>query len=652
MSIFLLVQRNGTDHSLLVQIKTYLFMREKDEKKGSCRVQLTLTFIILIVTIGLFMTNRIRGDLVAIMALLAFVITEILTPGEALAGFSNSVVIMIAGLFVIGAGILRTGLAGMAGNLLLKWSGDSELKLFILLLIIVATVGAFMSNTGTVALMLPIVVSIARSIQVSPSKFLLPLSYIASMSGLMTLIASPPNLIVNQMLEEYGYQKLGFFTITPIGIIATIVVILYLVVIRNKLLPVEPHSSQANDGYKLSPKRIAREYALEDKMFRVNVPEGSPLIGRALAELKLPAKYHIYVMKIQRRAQEGMNLLAMTYQEMAGPTSIIRENDVLFIQGMAPNVENFVLDNGLVLEMMTDKDLQDLISKKIGVAEVLLTPSSRLIGESISKIGFREKYNVNILGINRKGSYLLQNMAQQKLRFGDAILVQGTWEEIDMLSRETQDVVIIGQPREQAGLAAASGKAWIAGLIMMLVVALMVFEVFDAVISVLIGAVLMIVTGCLRNMDDAYSKMNLESIVLVAAMLPMATALEKTGGMTILSNAIIEMLGGFGPYGVLMGVYVLTVVFGQFVSNTATAVLFAPIAMTAAITMDANPYTFMIAVAAAAGMAFATPIASPTNSLVMTAGGYRFIDFIKVGVPLQIIMFVVMMIAVPILFPF
>jgi len=615
-------------------------------------VQLTFTFIILAVTIVLFMTNRLRGDLVALMALLAFVILGILTPAEALAGFSNSVVIMIAGLFVIGAGILRTGLAGMAGNLLLKWSGDSELKLFILLLVIVASVGAFMSNTGTVALMLPIVVSIAMSINVSPSKFLMPLSYIASMSGLMTLIASPPNLIVSQILVENGYEKLGFFTITPVGIIATITVIIYLVFIRNTLLPNEQNRSQSDVSYKLSPKKLAKDYAINDKLFRIVVPSGSPIIGKALADLKLPATYHIYVMKIQRRASEGINLLSMTYQEMAGPTSTIHENDVLYIQGIAPNVEDFVMENSLQLEMLTDNDMQELISKKIGVAEVLLTPTSKLIGETVSKIGFREKYNLNILGINRKGAYLLQDMAQQKLRFGDAILVQGMWEDIDLLSRETQDVVVVGQPHEHAGLAAANGKAWIAGVIMLLVVGLMIFEVFDAVISVLIGAVLMVITGCLRNMDDAYRKMNFESIVLVAAMLPMATALEKTGGMAILSNGIIDVLGSFGPYGVLIGVYALTVIFGQFVSNTATAVLFAPIAMTAAITMDANPYTFMIAVAAASGMAFATPIASPTNSLVMTAGGYKFIDFVKVGVPLQIIMFIVMMIVVPLLFPF
>lgn len=615
-------------------------------------MQLTFTFIILALTIVLFTTNRLRADLVAVMALLSLVILNILTPAEALAGFSNSVVIMIAGLFVVGAGILRTGLAGMAGNLLLKWSGDSELRLFILLLIIVAVVGAFMSNTGTVALMLPIVVSIAISIKVSPSKFLMPLSYIASMSGLMTLIASPTNLIASQTLVDHGFEKLGFFTITPIGIIATITVILYLVAVRNTLLPNEENRSQSSAGYKLSPQKIAKEYDLQDKLFRIVVSETSTIMDQKLADLKLPATYHIYIMKIKRgAAQEGINLRPMTYQELAGPTSVIYAGDELYVQGLAQDVERFAQDFTLTVQPFED-NVEELISKKIGVAEVLLTPQSSLIGETVSKIGFREKYNLNILGINRKGNYLLKNMAEQKLRFGDAILVQGTWDEIELLSRETHDVVVVGQPREQAGAAAANGKAPLAGAIMLLMIGLMVFEVFDAVIAVLIGAVLMIITGCLRNMDDAYSKMNFESIVLVAAMLPMATALEKTGGMTILADGIINVLGDFGPYGVLMGIYLLTVIFGQFVSNTATAVLFSPIAITAAIAMDTNPYTFMIGVATAASMAFATPIASPTNSLVLTAGGYKFMDFVKVGVPLQVIMFIVMMIVVPLLFPF
>ena len=615
-------------------------------------VQLTITFIILGATIFAFMTNRVRSDLVAILSLLAFVITDILTPAEALAGFSNSVVLMIAGLFVVGAGILRTGLAGMAGRLLLKWSGDSELKLFVLLLVIVGSVGAFMSNTGTVALMMPIVVSIAISMKESPSKFLLPLSYVASLSGLMTLIASPPNLIVSQLLVDRGYDKLSFFEMTPIGIVGMIVGITYLVLIRNVLLPNDKSRIQTNAGYKLSPKKIIKQYDLGNRLFKVYVPEGSAIIDTPLAELKLPAKYSLFIIKIHRKSHEGINLLPMTYQEMAGPTSVIHVSDEIYVQGEELDIKRFVADYGLQMEELVEGEEDELVSKNLGIAEVLLTPNSSFINETVKSLGFREKYNLNILGINRRGGYKLEDMAAHKLKFGDAILVQGAWDEIVLLARETQDVVVVGQPKEHASIAAATGKAGIAGAIMLFMIGLMAFEIFPAVISVMIGAVLMILTGCLRNMEDAYSNMNFESIVLVAGMLPMATALENTGGMVILSNGIIDVLGDYGPYGVLIGIYILTVIFGQFISNTATAVLFAPIAMNSAIAMDASPTTFMVGVAVAASMAFATPIASPTNSLVMTAGGYKFMDFVKVGVPLQIVMFIVMMLVVPFFFPF
>lgn len=615
-------------------------------------MQLTLTFLILGATIFAFVTNKVRADLVAIVSLLAFVITDILTPAEALAGFSNSVVLMIAGLFVVGAGILRTGLAGMAGQLLLKWSGNSELKLFVLLLIIVGSVGAFMSNTGTVALMMPIVVSIAISMKVSPSKFLLPLSYVASLSGLMTLIASPTNLIVSQLLVDRDYNKLGFFEVTPIGIVGMVVGITYLVLVRNILLPNEKSRTETKADYRLSPKKIIKQYDLNNRLFKVFVPEDSSIIDATLAELKLPAKYTLCMMKIHRRSQEGINFLPVTYQEMAGPTSVIHAKDELYVQGEEENIRRFASDYSLEMQELAEGEADELVSKHLGIAEVLLTPNSSFINKTVSTLGFREKYNLNIIGINRRGGYKLQDMVTHKLKFGDAILVQGAWDEILLLARETQDVVVVGQPKEHASVAAATGKAGIAGVIMLLMIMLMAFEIFPAVISVMIGAVLMILTGCLRNMEDAYSNMNFESIVLVAAMLPMATALEKTGGMAILSDGIINALGNYGPYGVLIGVYILTAVFGQFISNTATAVLFAPIAMNAAIAMEASPTTFMIAVAVAASMAFVTPIASPTNALVMTAGGYKFMDFVKIGIPLQIIMFIVMMLAIPFFFPF
>ncbi|WP_375709150.1 SLC13 family permease, partial [Sporosarcina sp. NCCP-2222] len=296
-------------------------------------MQLTLTFLILGTTVILFMTNRLRTDLVAVLALLAMVLTGILSPAEALTGFSNSVVIMIAGLFIIGAGILRTGLAQMAGSLLLRYSGDSEKRLFVLLLLIVAAVGAFMSNTGTVALMMPIVVSIAISIQSSPSKYLIPLSYMASFSGLLTLIASPPNLIISQMLVDNGFEKLGFFQITPIGIIGVAVGLIYMFLIRNTLLPASQTSSSSASQHKLSPKQLAIDYELGGNLYKVKVPADSDLAGKRLAQLKIPASFHVCVLKISRKSVESMKLLPMTYQEMAGPDSIIQPKDRLYVQG-------------------------------------------------------------------------------------------------------------------------------------------------------------------------------------------------------------------------------------------------------------------------------------------------------------------------------
>ncbi len=613
-------------------------------------MQLTLTFVILVITIVLFMTNRLRTDLVAILSLLAFVLVGILDPTEAFAGFSNSVVIMLAGLFIVGAGIFRTGLAQMAGNLLLRFSGDSEKKLFILLLVIVACVGAFLSNTGTVALMIPIVVSIAMSINSSPSKFLIPLSYMASFSGMLTLIASPSNLIISQSLVDHGYEKLGFFEITPIGIIGAIVGIIYLFVVRNRLLPNEKNNNQSKAEHKLSPKQLAVDYQLGGRLYQVKVPADSEMVGKRLAQLKIPVQYQVCILKISRKSTDGISLLPITYQEMAGPESMIQPKDVLYIQGSLDNIKKLASDYSLILEE-EQSEADELVSKELGIAEVLLTPHSSLINKTVREVRFREKYNLNIIGINRQGKYVLQQMSKERLRFGDALLVQGAWEEIELLARETKDVVVIGQPKEHASMAAASGKAPIAGGIMLLMILSMAFEIFPAVISVLLAAILMIVTGCVRNMDDAYSRINWESIVLVAAMLPMATALDKTGGMKILSEGIVQLLGGFGAMGVLAGIYFLAMVFSQFISNTATTVLFAPIAFNAAMSLDVNPATMLIAVAVSANMALATPVASPTNALVMTAGGYKFIDFVKVGVPLQLLMMIVMMVIIPLFFP-
>lgn len=612
-------------------------------------MELITTFIILGSTIALFIWGKLRTDLVAILSLLALVITGILEPTEALAGFSNSTVIMLAGLFVVGGGILRTGLAGKAGNLLLRYSKNDEKRLFIILLVVVAIVGSFISNTGTVAILLPIVMSIALSMKLSSSKFLIPLAFAANLSGLMTLISTPTNLIVSQVLTDYGFEKMGFFTITPLGIVAFLTGLIYLYLTRNFLLPKESKRRQSSSQAS-NPKELIHQYHLEETLHRILVPTQSEIVNRTLKDLKIPLKYHIVVLKIERKVNDGLLLLPVISQEMPGPSTTIHANDVLYIQGTSMNVARFAMDFHLRIEPHIKQE--KLVSKEIGITEVLLSPHSKFINHTVAESGFREKYNLNIIGINRSGKYILDDLTLVRLRFGDALLVQGTWNDIEFLSKDTSDVVVVGQPKEYASYATANGKAPIAAGILILMVLLMILEVFPTVVSVLIAAVLMVLTGCLRNMDDAYGQINWESILLIGAMLPMGNALEKTGGMALISEALIDLLGDLGPYGVLAGIYFVATIFGQFMSNTATAVLFSPIAMNAAIELGVSPYPFVIAVAAAAGMAFATPFSSPTNALVMTAGDYKFSDFFKVGLPLIFIMYVIMMIAIPLIYPF
>lgn len=613
-------------------------------------MELTTTFIILLITILLFISGKIRADLVALLSLLALVLFGIISTEEALAGFANSTVIMLAGLFVVGGGIIRTGLAQKGSQFILRYAGSNETKLFVLLMIVVAIIGSFISNTGTVAIMLPIVIGIALSMKVSTSKFLIPLAFAANLSGFMTLISTPTNLLVSQTLEANGYEGLRFFSITPIGIIAFIIGLSYLLLVRNTLLP-KDKQKQVTNNKRSSPNTLIQRYHLNENLHRIYVPENSSIVNKKLKELKLTTNYHLVVLKIKRKTNEGIQLLpSPTQQEMAGPNSIIEAHDILYVQGTPMQIAKFAVDYELEIEKHNEHE--QLVSNKIGVVEALLQPNSTLINKTVGVSAFRKKYNLNIIGINRKGEFISENISDVRLRFGDALLIQGKWEDIEFLANDTSDVVVVGKPTEIASQAAANGKAPIAAGILLLMIMLMVFNVFPTVVSVMIAAILMVLTGCLRNMDDAYGQINWQSIILIGAMLPWSTALENTGGMTLISNGIIDLLGDLGPIGVLAGLYVVATLFGQIMSNTATTVLFAPIAMNAAIEMGVSPYPMLMAVGVAACMAFSTPFSSPTNALVMTAGNYKFMDFFKVGLPLTLIMAVVMIIVIPFLFPF
>ncbi|MBN9301088.1 MULTISPECIES: SLC13 family permease [Dysgonomonas] len=609
---------------------------------------MNITLATLLVASFFFMRGKVRSDLVAVCALLILALTGVLTPTEALAGFSNSVVIMMIGLFVVGAGIFRTGLAKMISSKILQTAGQNENKLFILVMLVTASIGAFVSNTGTVAVMMPIIVSMAASANISPRRYLMPLAFASSM-GMFTLISTPPNLVIQNALVDAGYEALSFFSFAPIGFIALgigVVVLFFL----SKLLVSKSDSSSGKKKEGKSLVELAQEYQLQQQSYKVEVKSDSPLLNKTLAELKIASAYDISISKIIRK--NGNSRFRKKFiEEVAGPKSVILKDDVLYCLGDIENIERFVSDNDLHLEKKTD-ETPFAGFQESGIAEIFIMPNSRLINRTISEISFREEYNVNVLGIQRQNEYKMRDIKDTKLHSGDALLIQGTWKDLANLDNRQDDLVLVGQPLKEAAKVTLDQNAPIAAGIMILMVLAMVLEILPSVIAIMLAAVLMVVTGCLRNMEEAYNSINWESVVLIGAMLPMATAFQNTGVDTLISGSLVNHLGDVGPYALLAGIYFCTSLLTMFISNTATAVLFTPIALKAAEGMGISPYPFLFAVAVAASMCFASPFSTPPNALVMTAGRYTFMDYMKVGLPLQVIMGIIMILALPLLFPF
>lgn len=612
---------------------------------------MNITLMILLISSIFFMIGKVRSDLVAICSLLALVVTGVLAPTqeEALSGFSNPVVIMMVGLFVVGGGIFRTGLAKLISSKILRLAGNSELALFVLIMLVTASIGAFVSNTGTVAVMMPIVVSIAVSTKRSPRRFLMPLAFASSM-GILTLIATPPNLIVSNELERNGYDPLSFFSFTPVGLVCLGVGIIILYFLSKIFLSDDDGQQQVNKKEGKTLADLTDEYQL-NKLTHIAINDDSPMIGQKLRDLQIPNRYNVSVVTIEKLVATGRFRRTVS-EVVAGPDTEIEKGDVLVCYGKKHNISTFIEENHLSIghEEGDEKGIFDF--QEIGIAEVFIMPNSKLVNRTIIDAHFRDEFNVNILGIQRKNEYKMSDLHKEKLHTGDALLIQGTWTDIAKLGDRQEDLVLVGQPLKEAAKVTIDQKAPVAATIMILMVAAMVSGVVAPVIAVMIAAVLMVVTGCLRNLEEAYKNINWESVVLIAGMMPMAIAFEKTGAATLISDFLVGGLGKWGPYALLAGVYFGTSFLTMFISNTATALLFAPIGIQAAVNMGVSPYPFMFAVAVAASMCFASPFSTAPNALVMSAGRYKFVDYIKVGLPLQIIMGIVMILVLPLLFPF
>ena len=608
-----------------------------------------ITLLILAASAVGFATGRLRSDVVALCALLLLLLTGILTPEEALAGFSNPIVIMMIGLFVVGGAIFRTGLAARIGGSLMRLAGNSQRRLFFLVVVGTALIGAFVSNTGTVALMLPIVVSMSARAGTDARRLLMPLAFASSMGGMLTLIGTPPNLVIQEHLTEGGYAPLSFFSFTPVGLICIAVGALALYPLSRRLVRHDAHDDARHKGGK-SLSQLVSEYRLGEQMGHVTVTPSSSLCHQSLGSLDLRARYGVSVIEVRRQSRQGL-LIRSVSQEAAGPATVVQGGDTLYLSGSDTDIRRFAADYGLTLGDDADGGLSFYDT---GIAEILLMPTSRLVGRRVRESGLRAKYGINVLAVRRKGSYLRDDLADLRLLNGDVLLVHGAWTQIGRLNDDEDDFVLLGRPLDMADRVTLDYKAPIAALIMLAMIVLMVCDFIPVapVTAVMLAAVAMVLTGCFRNVEAAYKTINWESVVLIGAMLPMSVALTKTGASALISHSLVSALGQFGPIALLAGIYLATSVLTFFVSNTATAVLMAPIAVSSAIALDCSPYPFLFAVTLGASMCFASPFSTPPNALVMQAGSYRFADYLRVGLPLQLIIGAVMIAILPLLFPF
>lgn len=608
---------------------------------------MTLVIIILLSTIVLFVVGKPRADIVALCALTCLLLTGVLTPTEALSGFSNPVLVMMVGLFVVGGAIVQTGLAKAVGGRILTLAKGNDRLLFLLIMVVTAVIGAFVSNTGTVALMMPIVVSMASSSGKNASRLLMPLAFASSLGGMLTLIGTPPNLVIDETLRAHGHEGLSFFSFLPVGIICLLVGIAVMMPLSDRFL-----NKAASDGGRKKGKSLGElvsEYRIQGDVRAYQVGPSSPIVGSTVARLDLRARFGVTIFEIRHKASRRGGIVRNVSQRLPLPGTVIQSGDVLYLQGKGQDVERFAKEAGLGKANNPSFRFYD-----IGIAEIVVMPESRLVGSLLRDSSFRENYNINVLGIKRSDEYITKNLPSAKLRAGDTLLIQGLWENIMRLDRAEADWLLLGQPKEMAEKVTLNYKAPLAGMIMLVMVLVMALDIIPVapVTAVIAAGLLMVVSGCFRSVDAAYKTINWESVVLIAAMMPMATALEKTGVSAAVSHTLVASLGHVGPVALLCGLYFTTSLLTMFISNTATAVLMAPIAMSASLELGVSPLPMLFAVTLGASMCFASPFSTPPNALVMHAGGYTFADYVKVGLPLQVVMGVVMTVVLPLLFPF
>ncbi|OJY24723.1 MAG: SLC13 family permease [Myxococcales bacterium 68-20] len=601
-----------------------------------------LAFVILAGAVVLFVSDRVRLDVVALIALLALTISGVAPLDVALAGFSNPAVLMIAGLFVIGAAITETGAAEWFGRRLESVAGRTEGRVIAVVMTATAFVSAFMSSTGTVAIFLPIVSSIAVRRRIPPGRLFMPLAFAAHLGSNLTLISTPPNLLVSDALREAGREPFRFFSFTVPGLVVLVVGIGWLVFFGRRFLPTGDDQGDSSQAA-LSQFDLASEYGLGDALVRVGVGARSRLAGMTLAAANLRAAHAVTVVAVLRGG-EALRVV---------PPVVFHAGDELRVIGSSEAVDAFV--TAFSLELLSGPSGFALPAAE-SLAEVVIPRRSRLVGRTLRGVKFRDRYRANVLAVRRVegGKQVCHASAELRdleLRAGDALLVKGRRKYLRNLHDDRSNIVPVAEPDAVPGLLLDRPRAVGSVAITLVMLVVMAFGWLPNVVAVLLAALLLVLTRCVRA-ADVYRAVNWESVVLIAGMIPLATSLERTGGTRLVVELVEKQLGGASPVVVLALLVVITSALGMVLSNTATAVLLAPVAVRLASAFGIAPEPLLLGVAFASSAAFATPIASPVNVLVMAPGKYRFSDYTKVGLPLQLLVLAAAVLVIPLVWPF
>lgn len=581
-----------------------------------------LTLGVVVAALVCFIAEWLPVDITAFCVAVILIVLGLVTPDEGIAGFSNSATITVMAMFILSAGIAKTGVIQIFRDLLLKWGGKSITRQILVMGLLVGPISGFINNTAVVAIFLPIVEDWCKKRGVSPSKLLMPLSFVTILGGMITVIGTSTNVLASGIAEDLGYEAFSLFQFTKLGIITFLIGLGYLAFVAPRLLP---------NRKNLESDLVSEDYGLEDYVTEVIVKPNSKLIGKTLRSAQLRRDFQVDILEIIRDGQRLAQPIA---------SRPIFGDDLLIVRGKTEDVLRIRTEQGLGILpdiKFNQKSLEtELSSVDEGIAEVLILSNSRLIGTTLRDLKFRQRYNLTVLAIRRGEELIRDRLNRTPLKFGDLLLVQGAKQSLLGL-QTTRELLVIEQKEPEA---IRRNKAWIAISIILGVVLLAAFDILPILVSALVGVVLMIVTGCLKP-GELYGAVRWDVIFLLAGLIPLGTAMENSGATKWLADNLMVVGGDLSGYWILLFFFVITSLLTEILSNNASVVLLIPIAIEVANSLNLNPISLMFAVTFAASNSFMTPIGYQTNTMVYSPGGYKFGDFFRVGAPLNLIMAIV-----------